>query len=253
MANRDLFFQNDYSLHCGTLFIGATGINYIDTDGTLSNDSDFRLATQKAIKTYVDQLSGYTGTQGPTGDTGSIGHTGPIGSTGPTGVIGDTGLTGDTGPTGPTGPTGDTGLQGPTGSMGNTGSVTGVTGPTGATMVFLTESGNPNLGGALTDIALPYTISYSGKYATIFFSECVGTSSGVATSLYTGSGVLGNKIPPAEEQYAPYIVRSGNNVVQGSCQLYVDGTIQFRTGTQGNFSASGNNGVEAGYITYLIS
>ena len=97
---------------------------------------------------FVTDLSGAQGIQGPTGSTGASGPIGPTGkqgntgaqgATGPTGPKGATGPTGNTGAIGPTGasglsitgPTGKQGIQGPTGPTGPK----GATGPTGATGV----------------------------------------------------------------------------------------------------------------------
>lgn len=83
---------------------------------------------------YVTDLSGEQGIQGPTGPQGV---TGPAGATGPTGPQGVQGVTGPTGPTGAQGVVGPTGPQGPTGATGPTGpqGITGPTGPTGASGV----------------------------------------------------------------------------------------------------------------------
>ena len=70
-----------------------TVINLFDTDVTLSADSNNRIATQQAVKTYVDNqigyvetLKGYTGSSGNSGYTGSSGA-GYTGSAGPVGSI----------------------------------------------------------------------------------------------------------------------------------------------------------------------
>jgi len=101
MAVRDLTESNPgslWDLNCKTLSVGnfgstgsALGIDMIDPDGQLASDSDLRIPTQKAVKTYVDFY-------GLTGPTGPLGPTGPSG--GPTGDTGSIGPTGDLGPTG---------------------------------------------------------------------------------------------------------------------------------------------------------
>lgn len=81
---------------------------------------------------FIADLSGAQGIQGPVGPTGKTGAIGPTGKTGDTGSVGPTGSAGPIGPTGKTGsvgPTGKTGSVGPTGATGDV----GATGPTGAT------------------------------------------------------------------------------------------------------------------------
>ena len=88
---------------------------------------------------FICDLSGATGIQGPKGDTGSQGPQGIQGETGPQGpqgIQGETGATGATGPQGPKGETGATGATGPQGPKGDTGSqgpqgIQGETGPQG--------------------------------------------------------------------------------------------------------------------------
>lgn len=96
------------TLNAGTLNFTSlidsnlAGINRFDTDGTLTANSNNRLSTQRAVKTYVDTKfsaippsgsgpigpRGYTGSAGVggsgtgTGFTGSAGTIGPIGFTG---------------------------------------------------------------------------------------------------------------------------------------------------------------------------
>ena len=71
-----------------------------------------------STSSYLSNVLGSTGPQGPNGATGP---TGPNGSPGLQGVTGPTGSMGIIGPTGPAGPTGSNGPQG----------LQGVTGPTG--------------------------------------------------------------------------------------------------------------------------
>ena len=53
------------SLRLGSVggLIGAS-INEFSTDGTLSQNSDLKVSTQKAVKTYVDTLDGITPVSG---------------------------------------------------------------------------------------------------------------------------------------------------------------------------------------------
>jgi hypothetical protein len=180
MAFRDLLTDNDFNIHSGSVSIGNVQILDFDTDVLLTADSDQRVATQHAVKTYVGSYSGGStgptgadgptgpsgGPTGPTGQQGIEGPTGPAGgptgvsgSTGPTGPTGATGV-GSTGPTGPYGPTGiviysgPTGADGPTGRQGPTGpngqmGVTGATGPTGSNgVVGFTGSTGPTGSGS---------------------------------------------------------------------------------------------------------
>ena len=99
------------------------GINRFDTDVTLSSNSNSRLATQRAVKTYVDGLvAGISLLSGPVGYTGSRGSQGPAGpSAGP----------GGGGPAGPSGPAGPAGIQGPIGPGGGGPGGGGPAGPIG--------------------------------------------------------------------------------------------------------------------------
>lgn len=81
---------------------------------------------------FITDLSGAQGIQGPVGPTGKTGATGPTGKTGNTGSVGPTGSAGPIGPTGKTGSVGPTGATGSVGPTGATGDI-GATGPTGAT------------------------------------------------------------------------------------------------------------------------
>jgi Collagen triple helix repeat (20 copies) len=97
---------------------GANGVTWWNGTGTpssiMGSNGDFylNLATSDVYNkisgtwTWVTNIRGSTGAQGPKGDTGA---TGPAGATGSTGAIGATGATGTTGATGPTGPQGQTG------------------------------------------------------------------------------------------------------------------------------------------------
>ena len=85
----NLYAQNTYSLNAVTgilkfsELIDTNGIviNTFDIDGTLAADSDNRLATQKAVKTYVDAQIGYVETlRGYTGSSGGSGYTGSTGA-----------------------------------------------------------------------------------------------------------------------------------------------------------------------------
>ncbi len=87
----------------------ANGKTYIWNGVSWVNNSSGFTGSQGSV--------GYTGSQGPVGYTGSLGSQGPsgfTGSTGPTGSIGFTGSQGATGSTGPTGPIGYTGSWGGT-------------------------------------------------------------------------------------------------------------------------------------------
>ena len=129
---------NGTNINFGTLIDSAfVGITRFDTDIALSSNSNSRIATQRAVKTYVDGLiagisllSGPVGPIGPQGLQGPIGPsgTGPIGGQGPIGPIGLVGPAGPSGggpggggPAGPAGATGPQGTQGPQGAQGPAG------------------------------------------------------------------------------------------------------------------------------------
>jgi len=85
------------------------GINRFDTDGTLVANSNNRLSTQRAVKTYVDTRFAAIPPSG-SGPTGFTGSSGSPGGGGPTGFTGSSGGGGGGG--GPTGFTGSSGSPG---------------------------------------------------------------------------------------------------------------------------------------------
>jgi len=198
MAVRDLTESNPgslWDLNCKTLSVGnfgstgsALGIEMVDPDERLEADSDLRIPTQRAVKTYFDvyAMTGPTGCTGiagsatNTGATGNTGDTGDIGPTGPTGLKGEdgtntnTGSTGSTGPTGPlgTGPTGDTGSIGP---LGDTGSI----GPTGSTGPIGINTSDPLV---LSSLANSTVI---GSGALILSSNVISSGSITANNIIT--------------------------------------------------------------------
>lgn len=84
---------------------GSIPSSWVDDDPNLGN-SDEKIPTQAAVKTYVDNHIG-SGPQGPQGATGA---------TGPQGVAGAQGARGNTGPQGATGATGPQGSKGADGT-----------------------------------------------------------------------------------------------------------------------------------------
>lgn len=75
-ANNKLFL----GVTSSAIWVGAE----IDNSATLASNSQIKIPTQYAVKTYVDSISGGIGATGPTGSTGPQGLQGP---TGPTGEI----------------------------------------------------------------------------------------------------------------------------------------------------------------------
>ncbi len=104
--------------------------------GNVEDADDARMYVKgKEAYSFVCDLSGAAGIQGPKGDTGAQGIQGIQGEQGIQGVAGEVGPKGDTGAQGPKGDTGEQGPKGDTGAVGATGPTgdTGATGPTGAT------------------------------------------------------------------------------------------------------------------------
>ena len=66
------------------LLPNGTRINEFSTDGTLGDDSDDAVPTEKAVKTAIDAatLAGTSGTSGSSGSSGSSGTSGSSGNTG---------------------------------------------------------------------------------------------------------------------------------------------------------------------------
>lgn len=155
----DIFFE--------TLNDGLTNsINEFDTDVTLSSNSDSKLSTQRAVKTYVDTIAAGISTQ--VGYTGSRGITGYIGSQGVQGTIGPLGYDG---------------------SKGNIG-YTGSTGIVGTVVTSVTASSPiASSGGATPNISLSTTTS-AGSYnnLTQVISNMVIDTFGRITSITTASG-----------------------------------------------------------------
>lgn len=87
--------------------------------GDVEDADDARMYVKgKEAYSFVCDLSGAAGIQGPKGDTGAQGIQGIQGEQGIQGVAGEQGPKGDTGARGEQGPKGDTGLQGPKGDTG---------------------------------------------------------------------------------------------------------------------------------------
>lgn len=123
-----------------TTLIDSTsiGVTRFDTDVSLSSNSNSRIATQRAVKTYVDGLvAGISLLSGPVGYTGSRGSQGPAGPAGTGAGPGGVGPAGPSGPSGPAGPAGPGGggpgggAQGPVGPRGPAGPAGG-SGPAGS-------------------------------------------------------------------------------------------------------------------------
>jgi len=84
-------------------------VNEIDTDVNLTADSDNKVASQKAVKAYVDSggagSSGTSGTSGVAGTSGTSGSSGAAGTSGTSGAAGTSGTSGTSGAgTAPVGP-----------------------------------------------------------------------------------------------------------------------------------------------------
>lgn len=101
--------------------------------GNVEDPDDARMYVKgKEAYSFVCDLSGAAGIQGPKGDTGAQGVQGIQGEQGIQGVAGEVGPKGDTGARGEQGPKGNTGAQGPKGDTGAAGPK-GETGAKGAT------------------------------------------------------------------------------------------------------------------------
>ena len=93
----------------------------ISTDDLNDEDNSKLYVKDTTAYSFVTDLSGAQGIQGPKGDTGAQGPQGEKGETGAQGEKGekgDTGLQGEAGPQGETGPQGEIGPQGPQGETG---------------------------------------------------------------------------------------------------------------------------------------
>lgn len=112
----------------------AEGQFVVINTGNVEDEDDSKLYVKGAESyTFISDLSGAAGIQGPKGDTGAEGaqgvqgQQGPAGITGPQGPAGEKGEAGATGPRGPkgdtgeTGPQGEAGIQGPKGEPGENG------------------------------------------------------------------------------------------------------------------------------------
>jgi hypothetical protein len=136
---------------------------------------------------------GVTGPQGPQGVTGPQGPQGVTGPQGPQGVTGPQGPQGVTGPQGPQGPQGVTGPQGPQGITGPSGPTgpqgpTGPTGPTGPALTTATDLA----GGALGSIPIQYATSQTafiklGAVGSLLQAQATTATWVTTASLYIGT------------------------------------------------------------------
>ena len=141
-------------------------------------------SSTQARWTYVGNIKGPTGSQGPRGATGPKGSDGSPGPTGPKGATGPTGPKGDTGPTGPRGSDGSPGPTGPRGATGPTGPKgdTGPTGPRGATGTV----GTITTTGATYTTGIPVTsVAKDGDNVIVTNSDEI-----VVKKIYSSNGAL---------------------------------------------------------------
>lgn len=133
----------------------------IDTGDVDDPDNSKLYVKGDSAYTFVTDLSGAQGIQGPQGARGEQGPKGETGAQGPQGIQrpkGDTGAKGDVGLQGPKGDKGETGAQGPTGPKG----ATGAQGPAGPGITFGTGAphGTAAPGAAYVDVSTGMAYSY---------------------------------------------------------------------------------------------
>ncbi len=107
-------------------FSTGASVNEFDTDVNLAADSDEKVATQKAVKAYVDAGGGGSGTSGSSGTSGIAGTSGSSGTSGIAGTSGSSGTSGagtsgSSGTSGIAGTSGTSGIAGTSGSSGTSG------------------------------------------------------------------------------------------------------------------------------------
>ena len=165
----------------GTMMLDYANVpigKFVMIASSVEDEDNAKLYVRAQVSDYfsfVADLSGAQGIQGPTGATGAVGPTGSVGPTGPQGSIGPTGVTGKVGPTGATGATGPTGLTGASGGTGPKGP-TGPTGPTGKTG---TRGSYWYRGTAITGTSTTATIfSSSGITSALVNDMYLNTSTG---------------------------------------------------------------------------
>lgn len=222
----DLKWGNVYSTNLEALNINSNVINFaaisdptlstinrFDTDVTLAANANNRLATQRAVKTYVDNVA--ANIQAQTGYTGSAGSAGVNGFVGSMGIIGYTGSSGGGGGGGPAGPQGFTGSRGSTGAQGFTGSAAA-----GGTITAVTASSPlASSGGTTPNISLNTTTSagsYGGNNQAI--SNVTIDNFGRVTSISTGSIV----VPPAFFHVTAGFTNGGRVVIKNTTPLASD-------------------------------
>jgi collagen type VII alpha len=187
--------------------IDAGEFALINTDDVEDAENSRLYLWNGSSYTYVIDLSGAAGIQGPTGATGAqgaSGETGPIGATGAQGVQGEQGIQGPAGATGAQGATGPEGMLGPQGATGSEGPA-GATGAAGQTF-DLTSSSSVEIGTGNKTFTVSKDASLSGfKVGTLvsvaaigspsnaygvggFIVSYSGTSLTVSVSSVTGSG-----------------------------------------------------------------
>ena len=244
MADRDLFYDNEYAIKCGSLQIGGSQvIGSVSDDVTLSANSNVILPTQHAVKTYVDSLtpSGVVGPAGPQGFRGVTGLTGPQG---PQGLQGLQGLQGVTGPMGPeANPVGYEGPQGPQGIEG----IQGPIGPAGANyspevtgkVMILFGAFNPT-------VYTTCSISQIGRQVIVniaSFSNLVNN----LNYIYTAIDILPR--PVADIYFSVPIVINGTTQL-GLLIVHDDGHLEWYSTMNGGLFTVGTNSGMSGSISF---
>ena len=252
MSFREFLFSNSIPFYSNNLTIGTGDtITDIDPDPLMLANSDDRVSTQKATRSYIDSITVF----GATGQTGPMGYTGPAGSTGVTGPTGFNGIgvTGATGPssgsTGPTGLVGPTGPQGLIGLVGATG-LTGATGSTGATgytgLTGPASSGSTFPTSALTSVY--WTGAVAGFTSTMYYmiyGDLIvvkllnwSSTTNAVDQLYSDV-VLPYNVRPSTDQQTEMIVWHGGGFITTLVQILASGKIVIYGSVGGSSYASG--------------
>ncbi len=150
--------------------------------------------------------------------TGEIGPQGPIGSTGPQGV---TGATGPEGPTGATGPVGATGAQGDPGGATGPDGATGATGPDGATGA----TGPVGATGPAGTVYIEWQLNNNGTAAYTFSGPGIVSGNTDDPILYLYRGFTYNFVNNSGSSH-PFQIRVGNGGA-----AYTNGVSGSSTGT----------------------
>lgn len=94
------------------------------------------------------------------------------------------------------------------------------------------------------------TLSRLNSIITMKFDTVSAASSGVASAI--AFSTIDTRFRPGVDTYAQLMVMSNSTMVLGTLKIGSNGICTLYTGVNSNFSASGNNGIYAGVVTFCM-